>query len=68
MECGAHGPAGRLVVKHVVSVHRKGGDSVITQSPLTMVHTAWVLDLRCKSAIPQVLVQVSFIYKDHRMI
>ena len=61
MECGVHGPAGRFVVKRAVAALGRESDSVITQSLPTMAHTAWVLDLRCRNAMLQVLVRVSYV-------
>lgn len=59
MECGVHGARGRLVVRRVAVVPRQGNDAAITQNPLTMVHTALVVDCRCKTAMPQSPVHVS---------
>lgn len=64
MECGVHGPAGRLAVRHVVAALEKDSDSAIVLSPPTTVHTAPVLDLRRRNAMVQVLVPVSYIYND----
>ena len=60
MECGDRGPVGPLVVKHVETVPGRGNDSAIIPNQPTMAHTARVLDIRRRIAVPHIPVQVRY--------
>ena len=61
MECGVHGPLGRLVVKRVETVPKRGNGYAIIQNPPTMARPAWVLDSRSEDAMPTLPAQVRYI-------
>ena len=58
MDCGVPGLLGPLAVKRVETVHGGGNDFAIIQNQPSMDHIAWVLDIRNRTAVIFLLVQV----------